>query len=171
VRLGDHSAHSLGDTVLQPPGLRPSERDSGYKCYLTRLPASDCSNFCRRFSQAVAQAKAAQGKVEVTECVRFPVANVVKAVTKDQRKEIKSQKGHKCGIRGRTWQVCARDAGFPFFEHLFLLGCDLLAGSQADGVGWTSEVARRRGWLWSPCAMVAQAKVVLMRMMMIWRAF
>jgi hypothetical protein len=144
VRLGDHSVHSLGDTVLQPPGLRPSDRDSGYKCYLTRLPASDCSNFCKRFSQAVAQSKAVQGKVEVTECVRFPVANVVKAVRKDKRKEIRSQQGHKCGIRGRTWQVS--DAVFPFVLLMFLLGCDRVAGSQADGVGWTSEVGRRKGW-------------------------
>ena len=77
--INTSSARKPLQRVLQPPGLRPSDRDSGYKCYLTRLPASDCSNFCRRFSQAVAQAKAAQGKVEVTECTRFPVANVVKA--------------------------------------------------------------------------------------------
>ena len=122
VALGDHKAHALGDTVVHPDGLAPRERDSGYKCYLTLLPTSDCNNFCKRFSEAVARTKAGGQRVEVTECVRFPVANVVKAVKKNKRRAIRSSKGGKHSIRSRTWQVLARHADV---SDLLRLGCYL----------------------------------------------
>lgn len=115
VALGDQSAHALGDTLVYRGGPAPGEHDSGYKCFLTRLPTSDYDNFCKRFSEAVARAKAAGQRVEVTECVRFPVANVIEALRRRSRGDtdpftIRSNMGHMCTIRGRTWQVLAREA-------------------------------------------------------------
>jgi len=109
VSLGSRRDHSLGDTVVHPDGIVPSDRDSGYKCYLVRLPPAVAHHFCRKFDEkcaaAVAQMVRGGKKPEVSKCVRFPVAHVVEAVKRNGSKRIESQKGQALDIRDRTWKV------------------------------------------------------------------
>ncbi len=87
-------------------GLTPEDHDSGYKCYLTRLPPAVTSHFCRRFAEAVDTVRSSTRKdPEVTACVRFPVANVLQAVRRGGQMKIDAQNGQSHKIRNRTWKV------------------------------------------------------------------
>jgi hypothetical protein len=91
---------------VHPDGLTPREEpDSGYKCYLTPLPRETTSNLCRRFTDAVGQ----QTKtLEIDEFVRFPVANVLKAVRRGGQ-TIDDWDNKPKQIRDRTWKVNVND--------------------------------------------------------------
>lgn len=95
------------DVVVHLPGFdAPIDLDSGYKCYLVEAPSAVLSGFCSRFKERVKQFS---GRVEVSECVRFPVANVVKAARKHwragQKPLLESSGGHKHELRDRCQQI------------------------------------------------------------------
>jgi hypothetical protein len=97
---------SLGDVVVHPDGLTPREEpDSGYKCYLTPLPRETTSNLCQRFTDAVGQQRKT---LEIDEFVRFPVANVLKAVQRGGQ-TIDAWDNKPLKIRDRTWKVNVND--------------------------------------------------------------
>lgn len=75
------------DVVVHLPGFdAPVDRDAGYKCYLVSVPSSELEGFCSRLKKQVENAQRRGQKVEVSECVRFPVANVVDAATNHWRR-------------------------------------------------------------------------------------
>ena len=103
--------HCIGDTTVHHDKLVPiggRKDDQAYKCYLTRLPPSASDHFCTRFAAAAAQMRSSGHHIEVTDCVRFPVANIVTAARRNGRMQIESQKGRWCDIRDRTWKVKPR---------------------------------------------------------------
>ncbi len=95
------------DVVVHLPGLDPVDEDSGYKCYLVSVPSTHLHGFCTNFKQRVAQEQHLGRKVEVSECVRFPVANIVAAVKGGWRKGdgLKSKSGHVHAVRDRCKQI------------------------------------------------------------------
>jgi hypothetical protein len=95
------------DVFVHLPGLDPIDEDSGYKCYLVSVASTHIHGFCTNFKQRVAHEEHLGRKVEVVECVRFPVANIVAAVMGGWRKgdDLKSKSGHVNAVRGRCKQI------------------------------------------------------------------
>jgi len=97
------------DVVVHLPGFdAPIDRDSGYKCYVVEVPSAQLQGFCTNFKQRVAQERQRGTKIEVSECVRFPIGSVVDAARghwPKGSKKLKSKSGHMHELRDRCKQI------------------------------------------------------------------